>query len=696
MYLRELGIKNYRSLEDVRLERISKLNILIGQNNSGKSAVIGAIDLLNKISRGAEVEWSGVLTAKDQQRALEMRLLFELSAGDREEFINMLCGAGQTEGRRESMLNSALARQLEFWFKSPAGAPQLLHLRETRLMAEDGQWATIQKLRVDEDERMGNPASRMTQIATEAARSPSEPLHIGRLNSDSTPSGTEFRLQPNYLQQGEFHPDRGLRWPLVKLGQYLGSAFFFNPFRHSTARLPAQQTEQLAQDGSNLSQVLHTINSNDRELFSKIEEFVQAALPDVGRLQTPLFTNSTEVHFKAPEGYMARLHDMGGGIEQLLMIATVLLTTSEAHTLFVEEPESHLHAGAQRFLMERLYHGDRQVFVTTHSPTFVNSPRPKSIYQVQYQKNRTKISRLGDADSLSDLLADIGSRNSDVLLSDAVLFVEGSGDRRAFAAWSDTLGMSMEENNITVLTMGGSERAGRDAPVRSDVLTGISKRAGVPHLFVFDRDERSEAEVEKVEAALGDRVHFLRMRELENYLLAPRAILEALKRKYRDDVTILERIEGVTEGEVGEVIREAAEGLYGLVLLKRIRVALGGLIGGFLPRDITNVLAPAAKERRLAELIRQHIDKRLQRSIGEFDIDKVVAEERARLDAQWEDPGSHVWLAPGEEILTAVFRRVGGEYAKPEDTERIAREMIADEISPELKEVIKRVIATAH
>jgi hypothetical protein len=40
-----------------------------------------------------------------------------------------------------------------------------------------------------------------------------------------------------------------------------------------------------------------------------------------------------------------------------------------------------------------------------------------------------------NADSLSDVLADIGSRNSDVLLSDAVLFVEGPGDRRVFARW---------------------------------------------------------------------------------------------------------------------------------------------------------------------------------------------------------------------------------------------------------------------
>ena len=244
--------------------------------------------------------------------------------------------------------------------------------------------------------------------------------------------------------------------------------------------------------------------------------------------------------------------------------------------------------------------------------------------------------------------------------------------------------------------MGGAERAGRDAPVRSDVLKGISKRAGVPHLFVFDRDERSEVEIRKVKDALGGQVHFLGMRELENYLLAPRAILEVLRTKYRDDAAVRERIEKLTEAETLEVIGKTADGLYGLVLLKRIRVTLGGLIGGLLPRDIVGVLAPTAKEASLAQLVRQQVEERLQKRMKELDIENVVTEERTKLDAQWVDRDTHVRLAPGEEILTAVFRSVGGEYANPEDTERIARHMVADEISGELKEVIERIVSSAR
>ncbi|MDP9381528.1 MAG: AAA family ATPase, partial [Chloroflexota bacterium] len=154
--------------------------------------------------------------------------------------------------------------------------------------------------------------------------------------------------------------------------------------------------------------------------------------------------SQTSVVFNRPaEGYEIPLHGMGGGIEQLLMVATVLLTTGDTSTLFIEEPESHLHAGAQRFLIEQLYQGDRQVFVTTHSPTFVNQSRPKSLYQVVRRDNKAEVTPVRGQDALGEVLEDIGARNSDLLLSDSVLFVEGPSDGDVLAAWADILQTSL-------------------------------------------------------------------------------------------------------------------------------------------------------------------------------------------------------------------------------------------------------------
>lgn len=159
------------------------------------------------------------------------------------------------------------------------------------------------------------------------------------------------------------------------------------------------------------------------------------------------------------------------------MAATVLLTTGDQSTLFLEEPESHLHAGAQRFLMEHLYSGSRQIFISTHSPTFVNTSRPRSLYRVTYSDERTRVDRVEDAQGLGDVLEDIGARNSDVLLSDAVLFVEGPSDGNVMHVWGESLGTNLTESNVTVLPMGGGEHAEGKARVRGEILEGLSEKS---------------------------------------------------------------------------------------------------------------------------------------------------------------------------------------------------------------------------
>jgi hypothetical protein len=378
------------------------------------------------------------------------------------------------------------------------------------------------------------------------------------------------------------------------------------------------------------------------------------------------------------------------------MVATVLLTTSSNCSLFLEEPESHLHAGAQRFLIERLYQSNRQVFLTTHSPTFVNSPRQRSTHQVKFVGNRTTITHVTDTDTLSHVLEDIGSRNSDVLLSDAVLFVEGPGDRGVLQAWSATLGMSLEEHNITVLLLEGGEYAERTARARSDVLEQISHKAPVPHLFVIDRDERSEQSVTKLQGSLRDKLHVLERRELENYLLIPRALLTALREKHQGNTPIAERIDAASEPQVAQIIETAAESLFKTVLMKRIRAELGGLTGGLLPREMVTELIPHASEENLPILLRKKIEARVSEHISNWDLKRIVEEQRAKLNAEWADPRRRLLLAPGEEIIDAVFHNYGAEYKKPNDTHRIADEMTEDEIADEIKELLAKVVALTN
>jgi len=396
MLLQSLEIKNYRSLEHVKLDNLQQFNVLIGRNNAGKSSVLGALSFLSDVlaNRGFN---SDIITAKDATRSLEITLQFKPYPQEREQFVDALINSGFPGDRRAAVLNSPLLRKVQFNFKAPGYNLGLLHLRETKIFTEDSQWTVVQRLTANE--QGNNPQHKFTLIGNASSRLPGS-VNAALLDLDQGQNNNNIQLSPQTIIS-TWSTDPATSWLFDRLGKYFSNAYFFNPFRHSVADTSTQGSLTLSQDGSNLAQVLHTINSNDRKQFYAIEQFIHSALPEIGQLQTPIPIGGTNtgVAFKTSEKYDVRLHEMGGGIEQLLMVATVLLTTTADHPLFLEEPESHLHAGAQRFLLEKLYDGERQVFITTHSPVFINLARPFSIYQVNYAKGRTQI-KYCDAASL--------------------------------------------------------------------------------------------------------------------------------------------------------------------------------------------------------------------------------------------------------------------------------------------------------
>ncbi len=693
MLLHSLEISNYRSLEHIKLDNLQQFNVLIGRNNAGKSSVFQTLYELNNIyaNRGISAD---VLTRHDNTRALEINFTFKPNQQEREEFAEILIATGFAAQRRTAVLESPFLRMIRFSFKSMAGNPSVMHLREMSILAEDGRWAVVQ--RMTGNEQIANPEQNYVLISAVSVSAVQYPLEASLFDIAQTQHRTTANVIYNRIFAESWISDLATRWLYTQLGKYLSEAFFFNPFRHSTAVLGVTQTNILVQDGANLAQVLHTLKTSEEETFDEIERFVQGALPDIGRLRTPLINTTTNVVFRHSEqSYSIPLTDMGGGIEQLLMIATVLLMPrTQKSTLFLEEPENHLHAGAQRYLIEQLYKGERQIFLSTHSPTFINITRPHSLYQVINKEGRTNIIRR-DAASLDPVLEDIGVRNSDVLLSDAVLFVEGSGDRDVLTVFSDKLHMSFDENNINVIPMGGGRHAERGVPIRSGLLNAISSRAPVPHLFLLDRDERGEQEIHSLEERLVDKVHIFQARELENYLLVPRAILSALRSKQRDSGASIDSIDTATERQIEQLINSSANDLYNTVLIKRIRTEIGGLRDGLLPSEALPTLITNARSEHLAGLVMKEINSRWVEHLEKLEISTIVSTEEETLERAWSDSRMRLQLAPGEEILSAVFRAYGLEYSKPTDTVRIARAMEPEEIQPEIVNLIKQAYTLA-
>jgi predicted ATP-dependent endonuclease of OLD family len=686
--LLEMEVENFKSLEKVRYEGFQDFNVFIGRNNAGKSTTLDGLEVLAQTVRNqvpSNFVWAEVMTHRESTRQLAFALTFTTSESERGELYRQ---CALDDSRRFALEKTPFARLIRYEFRAPTAQPALLHLRRTSLKTEDGGWGVVQQLANPNEEASSNPESQLVEL--ERAFREQALLSTDYLRVAGGRPMVSFRFQP-MLAAAYGQYTGATFWPIRAVVDYLGACFFFDPFRHSAPRLAVEEQASLNQDGSNLVQVIHTLRANDPRRFTRLEEFVHEAIPGLGLLATPLHQRETEIAFGADgREYTVSLPNMGGGIEQLLMIGTFLVTKGPEATLFVEEPETHLHPSAQRFLAEQMARSGRQVFITTHSPLMLNVTATRSIYRLQLAGGATHAHRVTAANELARTLDDIGVRNSDVLLSDAVMFVEGNSDRDALVAVSRTLGRGLAEDGVTVVAMGGGRLDLPAARVRSEVLEQLSQRSPIPHLIVLDRDERTAKALEDLSGALGDRLFVLGVREMENYLLVPRAIRQALLAKYRDNDAVRSRVEALTEQQIQHRVKGLAEELRFLTLLKRVKARIGRLPDGAVPSAELVELAKAGSH----DTIAKDLVKIAKATVGGVwtaeALEVAVAEENEMLNAEWADETKRARLVPGADVLERLFREVGGEFNKRTDTPRIAVELAADEIDPELKVLIDR------
>lgn len=674
MLLMRIRIQGFRSLLDVELKGLGRLNVLIGRNNAGKSSVLRSIQHLAESLSGAASNDLSFLTDSNSKQALSYELEFDLEPDDRRILLDNL-EAGQPGTRPEAIRASALATRLRYTFRSPQGSPMPLNLHQTLMSGEDGAFSTVQEVEANPDS--SNPVQRWFNL--------SRARDLPRVWS-----GNAFTAGDTFAR-GRVDAAFSARPPSIfhsLIADYFRETFFLGPHRRANTRDPAKGVNLLTADGSNLPQLLHAIQASDPPKFSRIEQRVQRAVPDVGRLVAPLIEGSGEtfVGFRNG-GRTVPLADMGTGIQELLMVAAIVETTGG--NLFLEEPEAHLHPGAQRFLGSLLSSEAHQAFVTTHSPTFLSPDLETSVHHMSTSGGRSRVKSNPTAFDMDAVLAEIGARNSDILLSDGVLFVEGPSDGEVFAILGETTGNSIGGSRVTVLPLGGTDRAEAKAKARSEVLEGISKRVAIPHRFIVDRDERSAREIDALGKLPAARV--LKRRELENYLLAPGAIREALLSKHQADPPIRARIEGLSEDDIRIHIAEAADALKPVVLLRRIREEIGGLREGLLTREDAHNLVPFVDRADFVVRLRRSMRSRVDSEVSLERMTSLVAAHKKRLNAEWRRRSTRAELAPGQEILEAVYTSVGSSFRKTIDGPSLARHMQAEDVPAEMLAILNDI-----
>jgi predicted ATP-dependent endonuclease of OLD family len=324
----------------------------------------------------------------------------------------------------------------------------------------------------------------------------------------------------------------------------------------------------------------------------------------VTRVRTPLKNENTTVAIDEKgfdNGF--ELGEISAGSQEILVLLTkIVLAEENTDLLVMEEPELHLHPGAQQEVLQLIKDvadsDTPQVIISTHSEEFVDSSDATDIFRVERDKHTTI--RTVSKDEVDNELEDLGYEKSGLLQSNGVIFVEGKSDELIIKQFAQTVGLDLDRKGIEVVELDG------DGNIESDgrSLIKLLYAFDIPYLFIVDShgespDDVVEGYVEEINCRKGDwhttPEYFFAWPEysIETYLLeAPEAISSVL------DVEVDRVQETIRENEDAEDKAEILEELFQQELDEEYRKKLHG-----------KLIAKHMTEAQIHEDVQKAIDK---------------------------------------------------------------------------------------
>ncbi|MBK6483738.1 MAG: AAA family ATPase [Chitinophagaceae bacterium] len=201
------------------------------------------------------------------------------------------------------------------------------------------------------------------------------------------------------------------------------------------------------QTGLNFYQAVKKARNNIKEVRNKFEKyeaflgktFFGTETVDIIASET---NNENEEHLNIwIKGEDRNLHDLGDGVQSLMILLYPIYMVEPNSWIFIEEPEMNLHPGMQRLFLQQLINDpyinskNLKFFLTTHSNHLLDLTLELtngiSIFTIEKlygaEKNVFSIKAVKNNDT--DILNKLGVLNSSVFLANKSIWVEGITDR---------------------------------------------------------------------------------------------------------------------------------------------------------------------------------------------------------------------------------------------------------------------------
>ena len=206
-------------------------------------------------------------------------------------------------------------------------------------------------------------------------------------------------------------------------------------------------------------------------------------------------------------GITSRAQEVGAGLQSAIVVA-IFRTYEELRrggAIFsIEEPEAFLHPQKARYfadILERISDAGNQVFVATHSPLFAKLHAPETIGLVRRTASEgTRVVQASsgtlapDLKSALKIQAQVHAERNEMLFAQRVLFVEGQTERIAMPFVFEALGIDANREGITVVDC--------DGKTAIPFFVQLAKSFGIPFVAMADldpsQDQKATENIRKV------------------------------------------------------------------------------------------------------------------------------------------------------------------------------------------------------
>ena len=449
MIITKLRINNYKSIEDMALEFVKGKNIIVGQNNSGKSNIISAINLVIG-EKWPSKRYEDNFYYQDSDSFTISLQLSECSEFDTTYLENY--------GKKTALCK--LTPDLEYLKMSPDEIDELGIAIKTDWVLSTDLISLIEN-------------AKNMYITLHSKKGEDAIYTLSMILDDGYLYKFKYfsqELLTSFITSAIIPSERNIKNELA-VNNY---SWYGKLIKKVWQEMSDEDKEKLNENNTNLSQVTNSIFEG---LTSELGDSVKDAIP-YNKLEFKLIQDTKTDYYKGikillDDGYYSLLDDKGSGIKSLIIIELFKLYCKKYHKfsscLIVEEPEVFLHPQARSVLSKKidqfLLENSNQTIVTTHSEQFLSNFDIKQLTFINKEDNKSVKYKIIDSDfterDFQKMNIITKTDNAEMYFANSVILVEGGEKyiiRKLIDLYKDEL--FLDYNNCSLIKVGGKSYFG--------------------------------------------------------------------------------------------------------------------------------------------------------------------------------------------------------------------------------------------